>query len=44
MIDVIFGETHVCVLLHFEPGVARGRYHNNHRFIMRKDNVSKATL
>ena len=26
MIDVIFGETHVCVLLHFEPGVARGRY------------------
>ena len=44
MIDVIFGGTQVCVLLHFGPGVARWRYHNNHRFIMHKDNVSKVTL
>ena len=44
MIDVIFGGTHVCVLLNFGPGVTRWRYHNNHRFIMRTDNVSKVTL
>ena len=42
--DVIFGGTQVCVLLHFGPGAMRRRYHNNHRFIMRKDNVSKVTL
>ena len=44
MIDVIFGGKHVCVLLNFGPGVTRWRYHNNHRFIMRADNVSKVTL
>ena len=44
MIDVIFGGTHVCVLLDFGPGVTRWHYHNNHRFIMRTDNVSKVTL
>ena len=44
MIDVIFGGTHVCVLLNFGTGVTSLCYHNNHRFIMRTDNVSKVTL
>ena len=44
MIDVIFGGTQLCVLLHFGPGDTRCGYHNNHRFIMPKDNVSKVTL
>ena len=44
MIDVSFGATQVCVLFHFGPGVTRCCYHNNHTFIMRKDNVGKVTL